>query len=183
MSGRLRHFLMALAGVALAACGPAEEAPPFPHFSDEGGRVRDMAEILSPETEKDLAARLERAETLYGQELGIVTVDSLHGYRIEDFSLQYANAWGLGSEDRHDGLLVLVAPNERKVRVEVGRGLETTFPDPFAQNVVDAMLPFFREQDYDKGVAAAVELLIARMRQYPSRPANDNAPEAHEDAA
>ena len=184
MSKRAGRAIMALVGAALlAACGQAKQPPAFPYFGEEGGRVRDMAEILSPAAEAALKDAIDLAETRYGQQLAVVTVDSLHGYDIADFSREYANAWGLGSAERNDGLMILVAPRERKVRVEVGRGLEPTFPDEFAQTVVDDMVPHFHKGDYDAGVTVAADALIERMQRYPSRPANDNAPATWEKAA
>ena len=184
MSKRTGRAAMALVGAALlAACAQAEPPPAFPYYSEEGGRVRDLADILSPATEAALTGTIQRAEAQYGQQLAVVTVDSLHGYDIADFSREYANAWGLGSADRNDGLMILVAPNERQVRVEVGLGLERTFPDEFAQTVVDGMVPHFRENDYDGGVTDAAKALIGRMARYPSRPANDNASATQDEAA
>jgi uncharacterized protein len=166
-----------LAAAVLAACSAQEEPPAFPYYEAEGGRVRDGADILSPAAEHALAARLYAAEASYGPQLAIVTVESLHGYSIEDFSLLYARAWGLGDGDRNDGLLLLVAPDERRVRIEVGKGLEETFTDLYCKDVLDAaIMPRFRQGDMEAGVIAGVEALIDRMRKHPTIPANDNAP-------
>ena len=71
--------------------------------------------------------------------------------------------------------MLLVAPNERKVRIEIGRGLEQTFPDEWCQEVLDEIvLPAFRAGDYERGIRVGSDALVARMRQFPTRPANDD---------
>lgn len=172
----MRALIALLAAGMLAAC-TADAEPTFPYFEEEGGRVRDGANILADATERELAAALDAAEANYGPQLAVVTVPSLHDYSIEDFSLFYARAWGLGDKDRNDGLLLLVAPNERKVRIEVGYGLEKTFDDPFCKDVLEqTVLPAFRAGNLEAGILSGTEALIERMRQHPTIPANDNAP-------
>ncbi|GAA0283006.1 hypothetical protein GCM10009127_25540 [Alteraurantiacibacter aestuarii] len=136
---------------------------------------------MSPETEVQLTMKLDRAEAAFGPQLAVVTVDSLEGLTIEDFSIKYARAWGLGDPDRNDGLMVLVAPNERRVRIEVGRGIEDSFTDLFCAEVIEsAFLPSFRSGEFDAGLTAGIDLLVERMQQYPTIPANDNLPNTNE---
>jgi len=166
-----------LATAVLAACSAQQEPPAFPYFEAEGGRVRDGADILSSAAEQSLVATLDAAEASFGTQLAIVTVESLHGYSIEDFSLLYARAWGLGDGERNDGLLLLVAPDERRVRIEVGKGIEETFTDLYCKDVIEsAIIPRFREGNMEGGVVAGAEALIDQMRKHPTIPANDNAP-------
>ncbi len=172
----------------LTACSvedAGQETPSFPYFTDEGGRVRDLADVLSPAFEAELTSRLNSAERSYGQQMAVVTVPDLHGYSIDDFSLAYANEWGLGDADRNDGLMILLAPNERRVRIEIGLGLENDFPDDFCQQVIDdQMLTAFVNGNYEGGISAGTDALIARMHAYPSIPANDNQKQTQaEDAA
>jgi uncharacterized protein len=168
--------------LALAACSAAAEPKAFPYFEKDGGRVRDMAQVLSPETEQRLTAQLDAAEARYGPQLAVVTVSSLHDYPIEDFSLFYARAWGLGDRKRNDGLLLLVAPNERKVRIEVGKGVEGTFTDVYCKEVLDhVLLPRFKKGDLEGGISAGVNELVVHMQEHPTLPANDNT--AHPPAA
>lgn len=168
----------------LAACTSAAKEPAFPYFEEEGGRVRDGADLLSPNVEAELTARLNQAQEQYGQAMAIVTVPSLHGMSIEDFSIGYARAWKLGHRDRNDGLLLLVAPDERKVRIEVGVGIEGTFTDPFCQQVLDdVILPAFKAGAFEAGIDSGTNMLIDRMKAYPSLPANDNEVGRVEDAA
>jgi uncharacterized protein len=170
----LRKAAIAFLAIVLAGCSAAEPDP-FPYFEVEGGRVRDGADLLSPETESQLTKMLDEAEENYGQQLAVVTVESLHGYSIDDFSLQYANAWGVGHRDRNDGLMILVAPNERKVRIEVGLGIEDTFSNAFCQDVIDLhILPAFKAGELERGIVKGVGTLVDRMKLRPTIPANDN---------
>lgn len=182
----MRHFA-ALIILLATACSAEPETPPFPYFEEEGGRVRDGAGIIAPDLERQLTSMLEAATSDYGQQMAIVTVDDLHGYDIADFSVEYARAWKLGDASRNDGLLLLVAPNERKVRIEVGYGLENSFSDEFCAEVLrEKVLPRFTEGNFEAGIVDGTNAMIEKMRQVPSRPANDNdapAGMAQEDAA
>jgi uncharacterized protein len=178
-------FLLPIA--VLLGCGAVDQQEPtvipFAYFDKGGGRVKDRAEILSPEIETRLALMLATAERSYGPQMGVVTVNSLHGYSIEDFSLKYANAWGLGDKSRSDGIMLLVAPNERQVRIEIGIGIENTFTDQYAQSVIDLLISEFEAGDFDGGVMKASEALIEHMRRNPTVPANDNGLADESDAA
>ncbi len=155
-----------------------------PSAENYPGRIRDAAQVLDPPSEARLTALLDGAEERYGQQVGIVTVQSLEGYAIEDYSLYYARRWGLGDAERNDGLMILLAPNERKVRIEVGKGIESTFTDLFCKNLIDeVMIPRFKEGDFEAGVEAGAQALVERMKRYPSQPANDNETIAGENAA
>lgn len=172
----MKAIITIVCAAMLAACAAAsEEMPAFAYFDEQGGRVRDGAGILSPEVQAQLVQDLDRAEQNYGPQLAVVTVDSLEGYSIEDFSLEYARAWGLGDAERNDGLMVLIAPNERKVRIEVGSGIEGSFTDLFCAEIIEnAFLPSFKDGEFEAGLTAGVELLIEHMQRYPTIPANDN---------
>ncbi len=145
--------------------------------------MRDMANILSPEVEAALQQRLDDAQEQWGPQMAVVTVETLHGYTIEEFSLEYARSWGLGDAQRNDGLLLLVAPSERKLRIEVGKGIERTFTDVYCQQVIATMIPYFSSGDFDGGVSAGVDEMVGQMRRHPTAPANDNPIPAREKAA
>ena len=170
--------------LVLSACSSEPEEVRFPYFEEHGGRVRDMASVISETAEQELTRKLDIAEAAYGPQMAIVTVNSLHGYAIKDFSLEYARSWGLGDAKRNDGILLVVAPNERRVRIEIGKGIEASFTDVYCMEVLDeAILPQFRQGDMQAGVVAGTERLIEHMRQHPTIPANDNSPPAIEKAA
>ena len=173
----MRKVGIAFLAIALAGCSAAAEPEPFPYFEAEGGRIRDGADLLTPETESQLTKMLDEAQHRYGPQMAVVTVTSLHGFSIEEFSLQYANAWGLGHRDRNDGLMIVVAPNERKVRIEVGLGIENSFSNEFCQTVIDGhIVPAFRDGDMERGIVEGVGALVDRMKLHPTVPANDNQP-------
>lgn len=175
-----RPFVLLLA-VLLAACGHGADSE---LAAAADGRVRDFAGILTDTEEARLTERLDEAERLYGQQMGIVTVESLDGKTIEDASLEYARAWALGDPARDDGLMIMVAPNDRQVRIEVGDGLEASFSDVFCQRVIDvAMIEHFRLGKYNRGLAAALDMMIGKMKDVPTLPANDNTPVRPSEAA
>lgn len=163
-----------LACLALTGCSPQ----PVTKW------VTDGAHILDADMEKRLSARLASAERKFGPQLVVVTTKSLQGQPIEEYSLKLAIASKVGDGARNDGLLLLVAPNERKTRIEVGTGLEATFSDAYAKSVIDqTLVPNFREGRFQSGIDAAVDRLINKMREVRSKAANDNmSPAAQKDA-
>jgi uncharacterized protein len=139
------------------------------------GPVLDEADIIPAEEEAALDARLRRLVDETGDALIVVTVDSLEGQPIEDFSFDLFNSWGIGAADTDRGLLILVAPNERKLRIEVGCGLESTITNQLASDIIEERItPEFREGDYPAGINAGADALIAQLAL--PRPANDPGP-------
>ncbi|MEA3009648.1 MAG: uncharacterized protein QOJ91_1340 [Sphingomonadales bacterium] len=129
------------------------------------GRVVDGADLLTPAQEARLSAESEAIEKEVGAQYVVATVPSLNGRPIEDYSIALARHWGLGGKKRNDGLLLLVAPAERKVRIEVGYGLERRVTDPFAGRVIrERALPRFKEGNFPGGIEAASDALFARLR-------------------
>lgn len=128
------------------------------------GRVSDHADILNPSEEAALSARLEALENRTGHQMVIVSVISLEGEDVAVFTRDLANAWGIGRADYDDGVVLLVAPNERKVRIAVGYGLEATLPDALCKQIIDgAMLPRFRQNDLAGGVVAGADALLTEL--------------------
>lgn len=147
-----RAALPALALLA-SACSAAPGVP-----------VVDAADILSPQAEQALADRLRGYRETKETAIVVATVPSLKGETIEITARRMFADRGIGSADTHRGVLVLVAPAERKARIEVGCGLETVVTNAAAKDVLDeAMLPRFRERAFDAGVRAGVEALITRI--------------------
>jgi len=128
------------------------------------GRVTDTAEILAPAQKARLSAKLEKLERETGHQMVVATVRTLGGQDIATFTRNLANAWGIGRKDYNDGVVLLVAPNERKARIAVGLGLEKALPDALCRQIMDEqMLPRFREGDLSAGIEAGVDALIARL--------------------
>lgn len=156
-------------GLLLLAAGCEKAPPPIVQsnssFPELTGRVVDRADILSPVQEASLAAKSEALEREVGPQYVIVTVPSLDGRPIAEFGVDLGRHWGIGHKERNDGLLLIVAPAERKVRIEVGYGLERRVTDPFAATVIkDQMLPQFKDGRFPEGIGAATDALISRLR-------------------
>lgn len=140
---------------------PALAAPTFPALT---GRVVDNAGILSPTTEQTLTAKLEALETATGHQLVVVTLPSLQGYEIEEYGYQLGRTWKIGRQGEDDGALLIVAPNERKVRIEIGYGLEGVLTDALSSVILQQqVLPRFKAGDMEGGVVAATEALVAQL--------------------
>lgn len=155
----LAAWAAALLCVLLAL--PALAAPKFPALT---GRVVDQADMLSPATEADLTARLAKLEADTGRQLVVATLPSLQGYEIEEFGYQLGRAWGIGQKGENNGALLIVAPNERKVRVEVGYGLEPVLTDALSSVLLQQrVLPRFRAGDTQGGVVAGADALIQQL--------------------
>ena len=158
--------LFAAFAFLLAACGSAPAvAPRGPDFPALTGRVVDQADLLPAAEERRLAAASAALEREVGSQYVIATVPTLQGYPIEEYGVDLGRTWGIGSRERNDGVILLVAPNERQVRIEVGYGLEKRVTDPYAHRVIqERILPKFREGDMAGGIAAGSEAIIARLR-------------------
>ena len=124
--------------------------------------MTDAADIFDEAQEEELSAKLERLKSATQHQMVIATVTSLEGQDIQAFTTDLANAWGIGRKDFDDGVVVLIAPNERKARMAVGYGLEDTLTDEFCAEVMEnSMLPSFRQGEYYTGVDSGVDELIA----------------------
>jgi uncharacterized protein len=124
------------------------------------GRVNDYAQILSEQARQNLGEKLKAHEERTTNQVVVLTVPSLQGESIEDYANEVFNEWKLGQQDQDNGILIVVVPDERKMRIEVGYGLEPELTDAQASRIIrDVMAPRFREGDYDGGItegAAAV---------------------------
>lgn len=144
----MRRFLPFVLLLALAA-GPSP-ALEVPYLS---GRVNDLADLLNPGAEGRLEQTLGQLEQETGAQAAVLTIPSLEGDPLEDFSLRVVETWKLGREEADDGVLLLIARDDRKVRIEVGYGLEATLTDVQSKRIIsNLMTPRFREGDFDGGV-------------------------------
>lgn len=166
-SARLAIATLLAASLApLGACQRSEAGLPITSRPDIAmtGRVTDAASVLTPEVEASLSDTLGRLERKTGHQLVIATTPSLHGQSIETYSLDLARNWRIGRKGYDDGVLILVAPAERKVRIEVGYGLEKTLSNPLCKDIIDRqMLPSFQKADYADGIARGTKALIAHL--------------------
>lgn len=165
--------LLGIAALALlaAACsspqqtcsGPSRTVSrPGPPAVALVGRVTDVANVLSAEQRLALSRELEQFELRTKHQMVVVTVRSLGGEDVADFTRDLANSWGIGRKCYDDGIVLLVAPNERKVRIAVGYGLERTVTDEVSRRIiVQRILPEFRRGDLPRGIKAGTEAIIA----------------------
>jgi uncharacterized protein len=145
---------------ALLACGAALAAD-VPYLT---GRVVDNAEILSADAERRITARLKAHEDRTTDQIAVLTVATLDGESVEEFAVKVFEAWKLGQKGKDNGVLVVVAPRERQMRIEVGYGLEGTLTDLHASRIIrDVMTPRFKAGDYDGGVETGVAAIVARL--------------------
>jgi uncharacterized protein len=151
----VRRFGGVLLAIALGfAVAPAAADPAFPELT---GRVVDDADLLSYTDKVAITADLKALEDKSSDQLVVVTLPSLQGYAIEEFGYQLGRKWGIGTEKLDNGVLLIVAPNERKVRIEVGTGLEGTLTDALSRIVIEnSILPRFREGDFAGGIKNGV---------------------------
>lgn len=160
---RLARALLLATVLLLAA--PAGADKPVPFLS---GRVVDEADLLPPEAEARLDATLAELERTAGAQVAVLTVESLEGEVLEDYSLRVAETWKLGRRGKDDGVLVLVAEQDRKMRIEVGYGLEGVLTDLESRAIMDnVMRPAFRAGDFPGGIEKAVDSIGAAIRGEP----------------
>ncbi|WP_164116655.1 YgcG family protein [Sphingorhabdus sp. Alg239-R122] len=137
------------------------QAQTFPELT---GRVVDEAGLLSAGQEAQLTQKLQALEDQSGRQLVVATVSDLQGYPIEDYGYQLGRTWGIGSAERDDGTILLVAPNERKVRIEVGYGLEGIMTDALSSIIIqNDILPNFRNGDMAAGIIAGVDTINTQL--------------------
>ncbi len=147
---------------------PAQE---FPKLT---GRVVDAADILPPEVEARISARSEAIDKQTTAELVVVTVPSLEGAEIEDYGYRLGRAWKLGKVGKQNAAILLVAPNDRRVRIEVGQGLEPILTDALTSVIIrQAIIPEFRAGNFPAGVEAGFDA-IARQVELPAEEAARN---------
>lgn len=161
--------LVAMLFLCFALLSNAAHAQNFPKLT---GRVVDQADLLDPAQEATLTAKLDALEKQSQRQFVVATVGDLQGYDISDYGYQLGRYWQIGDKERNDGLLLLVAPNDRKVRIEVGYGLEGIMTDALSHRIVqDRILPAFRSGDYPGGINAGVDSVITQLQLPPDEAA------------
>jgi uncharacterized protein len=153
-----------LAAILLAVIATASVAFAAPKFPALTGRVVDDAHMLSPATGQKLDGELANLEAQTGHQVVVATVPDLQGYEIEDYGYQLGRAWQIGRKGVNDGAILLVAPNQRKVRIEIGYGLEPVLTDALTSVILQRkVLPQFRQGRMEQGVVDGAEALIGQL--------------------
>ncbi len=125
---------------------------------DHTGAVTDLASVLSPDAEQAIRARVEDVEAKTTAEIAVATVPSLDGTSVEDYANRLFRQWGIGQRGKDNGVLILVAPTERQVRIEVGYGLEGVLPDGLAGDIIRTQaIPKFRDGNFEQGIRDTVD--------------------------
>ena len=161
MRASWRRVCRAGAAATLLAALVAAGATAVPYLT---GRVVDNAEILKPATRERVAALAKAHEDKTTDQIAVLTVTTLGGESIEEYAGRVFAAWKLGQKGKDNGVLVVVAPQDHKMRIEVGYGLEGTLPDVAASRIIrNVMTPAFRNDNFDDGVAQGVEAIVAQL--------------------
>ena len=157
---RTIHILLVLTLYALfsSSCNQT-------HSETSHSQVTDSVHLLTDDQRAKLTDKVLELQNSVGSQIAIVIVGTLHGEKLEDYSFRIANAWRIGRKDFDDGILITVALDEKKVRIEVGAGLEKIVKDETAGRIIrDDMLPNFKDGKYYEGLDAAVASLTALIK-------------------
>ena len=167
-------LLIALTAILSAPAALAQDGPSFPPLS---GRVVDAANLLDARAARALSDALAAHEQASSDQVVVATVPSLEGYAIADYANRLGRAWGIGTAENDNGVLLLVAPNERGVRIEVGYGLEGALTDALSSIIIRReILPAFRGGDYTTGIEAGVASILAAIEgEYAAPPSGGAA--------
>jgi uncharacterized protein len=158
----MRRATPLFAAVLVFASATARAAAPdFPVLT---GRVVDEAGILSAQAETELGDQLAAHEQSTSNQIVVVTLKSLRGYEISDYGVQLGRHWGIGQKGKNNGALLIIAPAERKLRIEVGYGLEGVLTDAVSRDIIErAIKPQLRQQNYEQGVRAGIGAMLAAL--------------------
>ena len=130
------------------------------NFPELSNRIVDNAHLLSSETKTSLGTKLASLEQKTGDQIVVATLPSLYGYDIETYANGLFRHWALGQKQINNGVLLVVAPNEREVRIEVGYGLEAILTDALSSTVINAIIiPNFRNGNFDRGISEGVNAI------------------------
>ena len=160
----MRLLALGLAAMLIASCGAKGEPASANHPE---GPVVDFADIIPAAEEEDLDRKLRSYFDRTGNALIVTSIVSLDARPIEDVSLDTARGWGIGDAKSQRGLMIIVAPNEREVRIEVACGLESVITDARAKHIIErTMVPLFRTGKIDKATIAGAEALIRATTEF-----------------
>jgi len=152
-----------LAFLAIALCmGAVLQAQTLPKPT---GYVDDFARVIDETSKQQIEQLCQELESKTGSQLAVVTLSTLNGEPIEDYAVKLFHQWGIGKKDQSNGLLLLVAAQERRTRIEVGYGLEPVITDGYSGEVLRGLRPYFRANQFGPGLYAAANQLAGRIAQ------------------
>ena len=138
-----------------------EKSSNFPALT---GRVVDQARVLSQSTKDELETLLATHENNTTNQVVVVTIESLGNAQIEEYSIELARHWGIGQKGKDNGVVLVVAPNDKQVRIEVGYGLEGTLTDALSSSIINYyIIPEFKKGDIQNGINIGIQKIIALL--------------------
>ncbi len=153
-----RQLTFGLILLLCLGCSITFAAPQFPTLT---GRVVDNAQLLTPQAEQALDIQLASYEKATTNQVVVLTLPTLNGYAIDDYGYQLGRHWQIGQKGKNNGIILIVAPKERKVRIEVGYGLESIMTDLLANQIIqNVMLPSFKQGQYQKGIVEGTQSIL-----------------------
>ena len=159
---RLFHIVTTFIGLLAALCCQAAFALEVPELK---GRINDYAGMLSDGNISQMSAALADLEQTDSTQIAVLTIPSLQGESLEGFSLKVVEKWQLGQKNQDNGALLLIARDDRKLRIEVGYGLEGSLTDMASGQIIrNVITPYFRSGDFDRGVSEGVNAMISVVR-------------------
>lgn len=175
---RTLRFLLLLVALLTGATGALAD-PNFPKLT---GRVVDDAHLLSPEQVAQLTQLSAEVQQASSRQFVVATIPDLQGYDIADYGYQLLRTWGIGQKEANNGIILIIAPTERKVRIEVGYGLEPIMTDALSNQIISqTIVPKFKAGDMAGGIVAGAQAIAEQMKQ-PLEAAEQKA-KAAQDAA
>jgi uncharacterized protein len=155
-----KHLLIFLLLQSVFLITFADEIPARP---EPPRLVNDMADMLSPEEEQALENKLIAYNDSTSTQIAIITVETLDGYDVADYTITLAEKWGIGQKEKNNGIVILLAKKEHRFRIEVGYGLEPLIPDGFAKSIENnVMSPNFKAGNFYQGLDEATTIIIQK---------------------
>jgi uncharacterized protein len=154
----MRYLMALIAAGAWLITSLALAAPKFPPLT---GRVVDQTGLLSAATQSQLTQQLAAFQSSTSNQIVVAVINDLQDLPIEDYGYQLGRAWGIGQKDKDNGAILLVAPNARQVRIEVGYGLEGTLTDVLSHDIIQTrILPYFKQKQFEQGIVAGTQAML-----------------------
>jgi len=156
--------VLSILGIGLLILLPKSHLDAYYPLGEPKGYVNDYAKLLMPGEQLGLSGALEALEDDIGAELVFVTIDSLKGDSIENFAIELFADWGIGKKGQDNGVLVLISKNDKKVRIEVGYGLEPLITDIESKHFIDEATPYIKDAKYIDGIGLLMSSLAEQIR-------------------
>ncbi len=167
----LKFLLIAsllLTGASQALAASDDTLVPTPPLKE---RVTDLTETLTTREKNELNSILSKFEKKKGSQIAVLILPTTQPETIEKYSLRVANQWKLGRKDINDGVLLLIAKDDKRLRIEVGYGLEDVLSNPVAKEIIDkTIVPYFKNGDFYNGIRAGLEDIIKIVNDKPLPP-------------